>query len=170
MPSCIFIASVQFHATCVQRKKGGSMNERLEAIRSEKHRQGLSDTQLADMCDLSHSTVSRAFSGKTEPSEYTLSAMETALGTKREHSESDYPDESMDGLTMRQYHALMESRIDRMRAFYNMLLTEKGREITEKRRWIIFLVILTLILVSFIILTSTIDAINPETGWIRGQK
>ena len=57
------------------------MNDRLEAIRSEKNRQGLSDTQLADMCDLSHSTVSRAFSGKTEPSEYTLNAMETALGT-----------------------------------------------------------------------------------------
>ena len=55
------------------------MNDRLEAIRSEKQRQGLSDTQLADMCDLSHSTVSRAFSGKTEPSEYTLNAMESAL-------------------------------------------------------------------------------------------
>lgn len=142
------------------------MNDRLEAIRSEKNRQGLSDTQLADMSDLSHSTVSRAFSGKTEPSEYTLNAMETALGTSREPQE----EAATDGITLRQYQALMESRIARMRAFYNMLLTEKDRAITEKRRWIIFLVILAMILVSFIILTSTIDAINPEIGWIRGHR
>lgn len=142
------------------------MNDRLEAIRSEKQRQGLSDTQFADMCDLSHSTVSRAFSGKTEPSEYTLNAMEAALGTNREQQE----EASTDGITLRQYQALMENRIARMRAFYNMLLAEKDRAIAEKRRWIIFLVILSLILVSFIILTSTMDAINPEIGWIRGQK
>ena len=142
------------------------MNDRLEAIRTEKNRQGLSDTQLADMCDLSHSTVSRAFSGKTEPSEYTLSAMETALGTNQEPPDSHF-EESM---ALRQYQSLMENRIARMRSFYNMLLAEKDRAIAEKRRWIIFLVILSLILVSFIILTSTMDAINPEIGWIRGQK
>ena len=143
------------------------MNNRLEAIRTEKLRQGLSDTQLADMCDLSHSTVSRAFSGKTEPSEYTLSAMETALGTKREHSESDYPDESIDGLTMRQYHALMESRIDRMRAFYNMLLAEKDRAIAEKRRWIIFLVCFSIMVILLSFALVAVDIMSPNIGWIR---
>ena len=139
------------------------MNDRLEAIRSEKNRQGLSDTQLADMCDLSHSTVSRAFSGKTEPSEYTLSAMETALGTNREPPE----EATTEDITLRQYQALMENRIARMRAFYNMLLAEKDRAISEKRRWIIFLVFLTLTIVLLSFALIAIDIMSPDIGWIR---
>ena len=139
------------------------MNNRLEAIRTEKLRQGLSDTQLADMCDLSHSTVSRAFSGKTEPSEYTLNAMETALGT------GSAPPEAADqeDMTLRQYQALMENRIARMRAFYNMLLAEKDRSIAEKRRWVIFLVCLSIsiLLLSFALIA--IDVMSPNIGWIR---
>ena len=141
------------------------MNNRLEAIRTEKLRQGLSDTQLADMCDLSHSTVSRAFSGKTEPSEYTLNAMETALGT------GSAPPESADqeDMTLRQYQALMENRIARMRAFYNMLLAEKDRAIAEKRRWVIFLVCLSIsiLLLSFALIA--IDVMSPNIGWIRDR-
>lgn len=139
------------------------MNDRLEAIRSEKHRQGLSDTQLADMCDLSHSTVSRAFSGKTEPSEYTLNAMETALGTSREPQE----EANTEDITLRQYQALMENRIARMRAFYNMLLAEKDRAIAEKRRWIIFLVALSLAILLLSFTMIAIDAMSPNIGWIR---
>ena len=139
------------------------MNSRLKAIRTEKLRQGLSDTQLADMCDLSHSTVSRAFSGKTEPSEYTLNAMETALGTGSGPPEAADPED----MTLRQYQALMENRIARMRAFYNMLLAEKDRAIAEKRRWIIFLVCLSIsiLLLSFALIA--IDVMSPNIGWIR---
>lgn len=139
------------------------MNDRLEAIRTEKNRQGLSDTQLADMCDLSHSTVSRAFSGKTEPSEYTLNAMETALGTDHTHKEEISPDE----MTLRQYQSLMESRIARMRAFYNMLLAEKDRAIAEKRRWIIFLVAMSIAIILLSFTMIAIDALSPNIGWIR---
>ena len=141
------------------------MNDRLEAIRSEKKRQGLSDTQLADMCDLSHSTVSRAFSGKTEPSEYTLNAMETALGT------GSAPPESADqeDMTLRQYQALMENRIARMRAFYNMLLAEKDRAIAEKRRWIIFLVCFSVMVILLSFALVAIDIMSPNIGWIRDR-
>lgn len=139
------------------------MTERLEQIRREKNRQGLSDTQLADMCDLSHSTVSRAFSGKTEPSEYTLNAMETALGTTQTHKEEISPDE----MTLRQYQSLMESRIARMRAFYNMLLAEKDRAIAEKRRWIIFLVAMSIAIILLSFTMIAIDALSPNIGWIR---
>ena len=141
------------------------MNNRLEAIRTEKLRQGLSDTQLADMCDLSHSTVSRAFSGKTEPSEYTLNAMETALGTGSATPEAA----DQEDMTLRQYQALMENRIARMRAFYNMLLAEKDRAIAEKRRWVIFLVCLSIsiILLSFALIA--IDVMSPNIGWIRDR-
>lgn len=141
------------------------MNNRLEAIRTEKLRQGLSDTQLADMCDLSHSTVSRAFSGKTEPSEYTLNAMETALGT------GSAPPESADqeDMTMRQYQALMENRIARMRAFYNMLLAEKDRSIAEKRRWIIFLVCFSVMVILLSFALVAVDIMSPNIGWIRDR-
>lgn len=139
------------------------MNNRLEAIRTEKLRQGLSDTQLADMCDLSHSTVSRAFSGKTEPSEYTLNAMETALGTGSAPPESADPED----MTLRQYQALMENRIARMRAFYNMLLAEKDRAIAEKRRWIIFLVCFSLMVILLSFALVAVDIMSPNIGWIR---
>ena len=139
------------------------MNQRLDEIRREKNRQGLSDTQLADMCDLSHSTVSRAFSGKTEPSEYTLNAMETALGTNREPK----GEPTTEDITLRQYQALMENRIARMRAFYNMLLAEKDRAISEKRRWIIFLVALSIAILILSFAMIAIDAMSPNIGWIR---
>ena len=141
------------------------MNKRLEAIRTEKLRQGLSDTQLADMCDLSHSTVSRAFSGKTEPSEYTLNAMETALGT------GSAPPESADqeDMTLRQYQAIMENRIARMRAFYNMLLAEKDRAISEKRRWIIFLVCFSVMVILLSFALVAVDIMSPNIGWIRDR-
>ena len=139
------------------------MNQRLDEIRREKNRQGLSDTQFADMCDLSHSTVSRAFSGKTEPSEYTLNAMETALGTSREPQE----EAATEDITLRQYQAIMESRIARMRAFYNMLLAEKDRAIAEKRRWIIFLVSLSIAILLLSFAMIAIDAMSPNIGWIR---
>lgn len=141
------------------------MNNRLEAIRTEKLRQGLSDTQLADMCDLSHSTVSRAFSGKTEPSEYTLNAMETALGT------GSAPPEAADqeDMTLRQYQALMENRIARMRAFYNMLLAEKDRAISEKRRWIIFLVFFSVMVILLSFAMVAVDIMSPNIGWIRDR-
>ena len=139
------------------------MNQRLEEIRREKNRQGLSDTQLADMCDLSHSTVSRAFSGKTEPCEYTLSAMEAALGTGQTHKEEI----SLDEITLLQYQALMENRIARMRAFYNILLAEKDRAISEKRRWIIFLVAMSIAIILLSFFAIAIDAMRPDIGWIR---
>ena len=141
------------------------MNNRLEAIRTEKLRQGLSNTQLADMCDLSHSTVSRAFSGKTEPSEYTLNAMETALGTGSAPPESADPED----MTLRQYQALMENRIARMRAFYNMLLAEKDRAIAEKRRWIIFLVCFSVIVILLSFALVAVDIMSPNIGWIRDR-
>lgn len=141
------------------------MNNRLEAIRTEKLRQGLSDTQLADMCDLSHSTVSRAFSGKTEPSEYTLNAMETALGTGSAHPETADPED----MTLRQYQTLMENRIARMRAFYNMLLAEKDRAISEKRRWIIFLVCFSVMVILLSFALVAVDIMSPSIGWIRGR-
>lgn len=123
------------------------MNERIESIILERNSQGLSIQQLADMCSLSASTVSRTLSGRTEPTEYTIHAMEDALGITAGNID--------------------ENRIYRMRAFYNMLLTEKDRVIEEKRRWIIFLVFLSISLFVFIICFLWYDSVHPDIGWIR---
>ena len=108
---------------------------RIARIDAERHNQGLSIQQLADMCQLSASTVSRTLSGKTEPTDYTIHAMEQSLGIA---------DEPMDSLPEEQkierYMKLQDSRIARPRAFYN-------RELAEKDRWIRFLCVLCLFLV-----------------------
>ena len=56
------------------------IGERIQRIDANRHLQGLTIQQLADMCRLSPSTVSRTIAGKTEPTEYTVRAMEDALG------------------------------------------------------------------------------------------
>ena len=108
---------------------------RIERIDAERHSQGLSIQQLADMCQLSASTVSRTLAGKTEPTDYTMHAMEESLGI------ADAP---MDNLpeeqTIERYMKLQDSRIARLRAFYN-------RELAEKDRWIRFLCVLCLFLI-----------------------
>lgn len=126
---------------------GDGMNERIESIIQERNSQGLSIQQLADMCNLSASTVSRTLSGRTDPTEYTIRLMEDALGITE--------------------CSIDENRISRMRAFYNMLLTEKDRAIEEKRRWIIFLVFLSISLCVLIIYFLWFDSIHPDIGWIR---
>ena len=107
----------------------------IERIDAERHNQGLSIQQLADMCQLSASTVSRTLSGKTEPTDYTIHAMEQSLGIADEPMGS-LPEEQ----TIERYMKLQDSRIARLRAFYN-------RELAEKDRWIRFLCVLCLFLI-----------------------
>ena len=111
------------------------MNERIKAIIQERNKQGLSIQQLADMCQISASTVSRTLAGKTEPTDYTIHAMEESLGI------ADVPMDSLpEDQTIERYMKLQDSRIARLRAFYN-------RELAEKDRWIRFLCVLCLFLV-----------------------
>ena len=108
---------------------------RIERIDAERHNQGLSIQQLADMCQLSASTVSRTLAGKTEPTDYTIHAMEESLGI------ADSPMDSLpEEQTIERYMKLQDSRIARLRAFYN-------RELAEKGRWIRFLCVLCLFLI-----------------------
>ena len=132
---------------------------RIDAVRNEN---GLSIHQLSDMCNISKSTISRVLAGKNEPKEYTICAMEEALGITdqpvgeliRERAESDP--------FLEAYLNMQEMRIKRLRAHYTMLLAEKNR-------WIMLLFILSLILVIFICSILVFDALHPDIGWIRQQ-
>ena len=91
--------------------------------------------------------------------------METALGKGSASPESADPED----MTLRQYQALMENRIARMRAFYNMLLAEKDRAISEKRRWIIFLVCFSVMVILLSFALVAVDIMSPNIGWIRDR-
>ena len=138
------------------------LSERVTALKSEKEKQHLSIQQMADMSGLSAATVSRTLAEKTEPSVYTLDALEKALGLGIELPPVENPLEQRigDDPLLKYYFALQESRIERMRAHYNMILTEKNR-------WIKFLFVISLLLVCFICFMIVYDVIHLETGYIQ---
>lgn len=138
------------------------LSERVTALKNEKEKQHLSIQQMADMSGLSAATVSRTLAEKTEPSVYTLDALEKALGLGIELPPGENPLEQRigDDPLLKYYFALQESRIERMRAHYNMILTEKNR-------WIKFLFVISLLLVCFICFMIVYDVIHLETGYIQ---
>lgn len=122
--------------------------------------QGLTNQQLADMSHISASTVSRTLAGKTEPEQHTLDAMESAIGiTDKPIADPAMPQGNIDQ-SAQLYINLMEMRISRMRAHYNMLLA-------EKRRWIVTCVAIILILLIVLICSLIFDASHPSIGWIQ---
>ncbi|MGM9601421.1 MAG: helix-turn-helix domain-containing protein [Faecousia sp.] len=138
------------------------LSDRVTALKSEKEKQHLSIQQMADMSGVSAATVSRTLAEKTEPSVYTLDALEKALGLDVELPEDGNPLEKHieDDPLLKYYFALQESRIERMRAHYNMILTEKNR-------WIKFLFVISLLLVFFICFMLVYDVLHLETGYIQ---
>lgn len=138
------------------------LSDRVTALKNEKEKQHLSIQQMADMSGLSAATVSRTLAEKTEPSVYTLDALEKALGLGIELPPGENPLEQRigDDPLLKYYFALQESRIERMRAHYNMILTEKNR-------WIKFLFVIALLLVCFICFMIVYDVIHLETGYIQ---
>ena len=115
------------------------IGERIQRIDTHRHLQGLTIQQLADMCRLSPSTVSRTIAGKTEPTEYTVRAMEDALGITDASASDPVTDSLPDDPIVERYIRLQDARVARLRAFYN-------RELAEKDRWIHFLFVLCLFL------------------------
>ena len=134
--------------------------ERIDRIRQSMREQGLTNQQLADMSQISASTVSRTLAGKTEPEQHTLEAMESAIGiTDKPIADPAMPKGNIDQ-SAQLYINLMEMRISRMRAHYNMLLA-------EKRRWIVTCVAIILILLIVLICSLIFDASHPSIGWIQ---
>lgn len=136
--------------------------ERINEIKMERELQRLSVQQLADMSGLSASTVSRTLNGKTEPSGNTLHAMEQALGLDVTPPVEDSPVTKRieDDPLLRYYFALQESRIVRQRAHYNLLLSEKNR-------WIKFLLVIVMILVCFICFMLVYDVTHHNIGYVQ---
>lgn len=138
------------------------MGNRIERIMQAKQEQGLSVQQLSDMSKISASTISRTLSGKTAPTEYTLRMLEEVLGLLNQPEEDPIIARAADDPILQRYLLMLEDRISRMRAHYNMLLAEKNR-------WIILSFSLNIILVAFVCTVLTFDVLHPDIGWIRRQ-
>lgn len=138
------------------------LKSRIDRINAARQEHGLSIQQLADMCQISASTVSRTMSGKTEPTDFTINAMEGALGITDNPMGDPIMERVASDPILERYLNMQEMRIIRLRAHYNMLLTEKNR-------WIMLLFILSLILVIFICSILVFDVLHPDIGWIRKQ-
>lgn len=137
------------------------IDDRIQRITQERSTQGLSLQQLADMSQLSVSTVYRSLTGKTAPAEYTLQVMEQALGiTEKPVLESGAPFPGIDPASERYINTLL-LRIDRLRAHYNMLLASKNR-------CLLLSFSLNLIFAMFLIGWLIFDLRNPNIGWIQG--
>lgn len=138
------------------------LKERIDRINATRKEHGLSIQQLADMCGISASTVSRTLTGKTEPTVYTIHALEDALGITDAPIGEPILERAASDPILERYLNMQEMRIVRLRAHYNMLLAEKNR-------WIVLLFILSLILVIFICSILVFDVLHPNIGWIRQQ-
>lgn len=138
------------------------LKSRIDRINDARKEHGLTMQQLADMCDLSASTVSRTLAGKTEPTDFTINTMEGALGITDDPIGEPIMERAASDPILERYLNMQEMRIIRMRAHYNMLLAEKNR-------WIMLLFILSLILVMFICYILVLDVLHPDIGWIRQQ-
>ena len=138
------------------------LKDRIDRINAARKEHGLSIQQLADMCDISASTVSRTLAGKTEPTDFTITAMEEALGITDKPIGEPIMERVASDPILERYLNMQEMRIVRMRAHYNMLLAEKNR-------WIMLLFILSLVLVIFICYIMVLDVLHPDIGWILQQ-
>lgn len=136
------------------------LKSRIDRINAARQEHGLSIQQLADMCQISASTVSRTLAGKTEPTDFTIRAMEGALGITDNPMGDPIMERVASDPILERYLNMQEIRIVRLRAHYNMLLAEKNR-------WIYLLFCLSLILVAFICFILVMDVLHPDIGWVR---
>lgn len=134
--------------------------DRIERIIEIRKKQGLSIQQLADMCKISASTVSRTLAGKTEPTDFTIIAMEDALGITDKPVGDAIMEHIASDPILERYLNMQEMRIIRLRAHYNMLLAEKNR-------WIRRLFLLCIGFVVIIIGILAIDMMQSDIGWMR---
>lgn len=127
------------------------VSDKLNELRKKK---GLTNQQIADMCNLSLSTVTKVMSGETkDPTLTTLKAITDVLGV------------TLDYLYIEEVESNNTKQVSA--ETFNLMLREKNHEIekahSEKRALFIVIIALIAVLVGMILL----DALNGRVGWIR---
>ena len=146
-----------------------STESQLERILEAKNAQGLTNQQFADLVGIHKSTVYRIFGGKVTPDSRTIDLMEQALGI------SDTPPVELEIIdpkqsdTIRNLLKIQDRRVAQLGAYYNRSLAEKDRVILRERISKIVLFVLLMLMVAFVILSTSYYAAHPDIRWIRQQ-
>lgn len=156
-------------ATAWERGAKMSTESQLERILEAKNAQGLTNQQFADLVGINKSTVYRIFGGKVTPDSKTIDLMEQALGI------SDTPSVELEIIdpkqsdTIRNLLKIQDRWVAQLGAYYNRSLAEKDRVILRERISKIVLFVLLMLMVGFVILSTSYDAAHPDIRWIRQQ-
>lgn len=141
----------------------------MERIIAAKNAQGLTNQQLADLAGINKSTIYRIFGGKTTPDTQTLRMLELALGISDTPPVEPQIISTAESDAIRNLLQIQEQRVAQLRCYYNRSLAEKDRVILRERVSKIVLFVLLMLLVAFVILSTSYDATHPDIGWIRQQ-
>lgn len=131
------------------------ISEKLNELRKNR---GLTNQQIADMCDLSLSTVTKVMNGETkDPTITTLNAITTALGVSLDELfiEREEPHEPL-------------PHCDTVpRQMFNVMIAEKNAQIArlQNEKKVLFLLLMCCFVLVFAF--TLVDAINGRVGWIR---
>ncbi len=148
----------------------------IDGINKKKTELNLSNQAIADASGVPKSTVDRILRKDTEnPYAQNVFDIAAAVGY-RIGGEIEKPDFPKDEKFLEYIMQLNDDRITRMRASHNQVLAEKDRtlEYAERRietqgKYIRWLIIAVVLLVSFIMLMLALDVLHPDIGWIRQQ-
>ena len=146
-----------------------STESQMERILEAKNAQGLTNQQFADLVGINKSTVYRIFGGKTTPDSQTIDLMEQALGISDTPPVEPEIIDQRESDTIRNLLKIQDRRVAQLRAYYNRSLAEKDRVILRERISKIVLFVLLMLMVAFVILSTSYDAAHPDIGWIRQQ-
>ena len=141
----------------------------MERIIAAKNAQGLTNQQLADLAGINKSTIYRIFGGKTTPDTQTLRMLELALGISDTPPVEPQIISTAESDAIRNLLQIQEQRVAQLRCYYNRSLAEKDRVILRERVSKIVLFVLLVLMVVFVILSTSYDATHPDIGWIRQQ-
>ena len=146
-----------------------STESQLERILEAKNAQGLTNQQFADLVGINKSTVYRIFGGKVTPDGQTINLMEQALGISDTPPVEPEIIDQRESDTIRNLLKIQDRRVAQLRAYYNRSLAEKDRVILRERISKIVLFVLLMLMVAFVIVSTSYDAAYPDIGWIRQQ-
>lgn len=146
--------------------------EHVESIKKAKEESGKTYDQLADELNMSKSQAQRYINGnvKSAPSSVWrdicdsvgLDPQEIGIQEQPEGAESTLIDIILPALEDRH-----RKEIERLTAFHENTVKALEKQMCYKNRWIRMLTALCLILICFIIITLSLDIMNPDIGWFR---
>lgn len=136
----------------------------IDGINARKAILGMNNQQIADASNVPKSTVDRVLRKSTEnPTMQVILDIASAVGYDfSTQPEQEPPVDNNDSQYIRHIISMYEAQIAEAKRTHNLITAEKNR-------WITFLSIAVIILVTGIVAILLIDITNPAIGWYRAE-